>query len=107
MPGIALFLSILNQVLTNLRRERGARVGGMREGIGDYSQPIDGVATETRKSVSPSFVCWWSLSLFMSVSVEKYSSSRQLWEKRRFATNAFLFFFVLCQKTTLQWKSQA
>lgn len=76
------------------RREQGVRVGGGQEGIGDYSQPIDGVATETRKSVSPSFVCWWSLfcalalSLFMSVSVERYSSSCQLWEKQRFTTNA-------------------
>lgn len=69
MPGIALFpifssfffLPFFKKFelrADKLRMEQGARVGGAREGIGDYSRPIDRVATETRKSVSPSFVCW-------------------------------------------------
>lgn len=101
MPGIALFLflfffrllffCIFELRADKLRREQGARVGGMREGIGDYSQPIDRVATETRKSISPSFVCRWSpslsLCLLMWVSVERYSSSCQLREQQCFTAN--------------------
>lgn len=43
-------------------------MGGMRVGIGDYSWPIDGVATETRKSVSPLF-CMLVVSLSLSPSL--------------------------------------
>lgn len=106
MPGISLFFFFFlyfEPGADKLRRVQGALVGGVREGIGDYSQPIDGVATETRKSVSPSFVCWWSLSLFMWVSVEKYSSSGSSSASRLMC----FFFFVLCQNTALQWKSRA
>lgn len=74
MPGIALFpifsflfLFKFELRADKLRTEQGAWVGGAREGIGDYSRPIDRVATETRKSVSPSFVCWWSPSLCLYV----------------------------------------
>lgn len=57
-------------------------------GIGDYSESIDGVATETRKVCLPPLLYAGGFSLFMSVSVEKYSSSGRC--SARFTTHEFL-----------------
>ena len=61
----------------------------MQEGIGDYCQPIERVATETRKSAPLLLLYAGGLSVFMSVSVEMYSSSHQLEEQQHFMTNVF------------------
>lgn len=51
-------------------------VGGFLRAGGEYKiSRSSGVATETAKSVLPSSVCWWRLSLFMWVAAERYSSA--------------------------------
>lgn len=63
-------------------------------GIGDYSELIIGVATETRKSCLPPLLYSGGLVFSMSVSVENYYSCFILWDSRFFTVDASLFILV-------------